>query len=65
MRFVAGFFRFWWDFIVGDSAALAIGGVAVLGLAYAMVESGMNLAAQVVVPIAVVATIVASLPMRR
>lgn len=65
MRFVAGFFRFWWDFIVGDSVALAIGGVAVLVLAYAMVESGMNLAAQVVVPVAVVATIVASLPMRR
>jgi hypothetical protein len=65
VRFVAGFFRFWWDFLVGDSAALAIGGVAVLVLAYAMVEADMNLVAQFVVPIAVVATIVASLPMRR
>jgi hypothetical protein len=31
MRFVAGFARFWWDFIVGDDWRIAAGVVAVLG----------------------------------
>ena len=30
MRFVAGFFRFWWDFIVGDDWKIAAGVAAVL-----------------------------------
>ncbi len=31
MRFVAGFARFWWDFVVGDDWRIAVGVVAVLG----------------------------------
>ena len=31
MRFVAGFARFWWDFVVGDDWRIAAGVVAVLG----------------------------------
>ena len=30
MRLVAGFFRFWWDFIVGDDWKIAAGVAAVL-----------------------------------
>jgi hypothetical protein len=61
MKLVVGFFRFWWDFLVGDSAALAVGGIAVLAIGYAMVESSMNLEAQIVLPLAVAATVGASL----
>jgi hypothetical protein len=31
VRFVVGFFRFWWDFIVGDDWRIAVGVVSVLG----------------------------------
>ena len=31
MRFVAGFARFWWDFVVGDDWRIAAGVIAVLG----------------------------------
>ena len=31
MRLVAGFARFWWDFVVGDDWRIAAGVVAVLG----------------------------------
>jgi hypothetical protein len=31
MRFVAGFGRFWWDFIVGDDWRIAAGVLVVLG----------------------------------
>ena len=30
MRYVTGFARFWYDFIVGDSVVLAIGGAGAL-----------------------------------
>jgi len=30
MRYVAGFFRFWWDFIVGDDWKIAAGVACVL-----------------------------------
>ena len=31
MRFVTGFARFWWDFVVGDDWRIAAGVVVVLG----------------------------------
>jgi hypothetical protein len=61
---VKGFFQFWWDFVVGDSVALAIGGLAVLAFGYAMVEAEMNLLAQVLLPVTVATTIALSLPRR-
>ena len=65
MKYVTGFLAFWWDFLVGDSAALALGGVAVLALGYALVELQLNHAAQIVLPLAVAATIWTSLPRGR
>ncbi len=32
MKYLVGVGRFWYDFIVGDSVVLAIGGVALLAL---------------------------------
>ena len=32
MRFLVGFLRFWYDFIVGDAWEIAAGAVAVLGI---------------------------------
>jgi hypothetical protein len=32
MRFLIGFFRFWYDFIIGDSWEIAAGVVAVLAI---------------------------------
>jgi hypothetical protein len=39
-RFVAGFMRFWWDFIVGDDWRIAAGVVVVLGVGALLVAGG-------------------------
>jgi hypothetical protein len=39
MRLVAGFARFWWDFIVGDDWRIAAGVVLVLGVGAVLVSS--------------------------
>jgi hypothetical protein len=39
VRFVRGFGRFWYDFIIGDDWRIALGVVAVLALAAAAVAS--------------------------
>jgi hypothetical protein len=39
MRFLRGFARFWWDFIVGDDWRIAAGVGVVLGLGAALVAS--------------------------
>jgi hypothetical protein len=62
MKYVIGFGRFWYDFIVGDSVFLAIGGVAMLALGYALVEAGAASVAEVVLPLVVAATLIVSLP---
>src|SRR5262245_57713723 len=62
MSFLAAFGRFWWDFIVGDSIVLAIGGVAILLLAWAFESAGLAGAAEVALPLAVLATLWVSLP---
>jgi hypothetical protein len=64
MKYLKGLCHFWWDFLVGDSVALAIGGIAVLGLGYAMVEADMNVAAQIALPLTAAATIAVSVPRR-
>jgi hypothetical protein len=61
MRYVVGFGRFWYDFIVGDSVALAIGGVAVLVLGWVLVTAGAGAAAEILLPLIVVATLAVSL----
>jgi hypothetical protein len=61
MKYVKGFGYFWYDFLVGDSAALAVGGVGALLLAYLAVLAGAAALAEVVLPFVVIATIIASL----
>ena len=65
MKYVKGFGAFWWDFIVGDSVVLAIGGVGSLALAYGIVQAGNATLPQFILPIIVFGAIAASLPLRR
>jgi hypothetical protein len=65
VKYIAGFGRFWWDFIVGDSAVLAVGGVGVLAVAYALVQAGNAFIPEFVLPLGVIAAVALSLPLRR
>lgn len=42
MRFVVGFGRFWYEFIVGDDWRIAIGAVVALGATGALAHHGYN-----------------------
>ena len=59
MRYVVAFFRFWWDFIVGDDWRVAAAIIA--GLALTAVVAGSDAAAWWVMPVAVVLALFASL----
>jgi hypothetical protein len=61
MKYVVGFCLFWWDFIVGDSIVLALGGIIALVGAFALAHGGFGTAAEVMLPAAVVVTLVAAL----
>jgi hypothetical protein len=61
MKYIQAFGAFWYDFIVGDSIILAIGGVTALVLGYLVVLAGAAALAEVVLPLVVVATIILSL----
>jgi hypothetical protein len=65
MKYVAGFFQFWYDFIVGDSVLLAIGGVSVMVLGYLLVQAEADVAAEVLLPLIVIGAVAASLPRKR
>jgi hypothetical protein len=66
VKYIIAFGRFWYDFIVGDSAVLAVGGVAVLLVGWALARSAGDLAATILLPLVVIATLAASLlPARR
>jgi hypothetical protein len=63
MRFVRGFGRFWFDFIVGDDWRIALGVVLVLGLG-ALLVAADALAAELLMPLlagAIVAVVAASI----
>ena len=62
MKYLKGFGLFWYDFLVGDSIFLAIGGVLILAMGFALVELHAQTLAEIVLPAAVVATIFMSLP---
>jgi SNF family Na+-dependent transporter len=62
---VTGFFRFWYDFIVGDSVLLAVGGALVLLLGYLGVQAGIDKAAEVMLPLVAIGAVAVSLPRRR
>ena len=42
MRYVRGFLRFWWDFIVGDDWRVAAGLAVALGLTWLLADNGMT-----------------------
>lgn len=61
MKHVAAFGKFWWDFIVGDSIVLAIGGAGVLVLGALLVQGGQHGLAEVALPSIVIVTLAGSL----
>ena len=65
MKYLAAFGRFWYDFIVGDSVVLAIGVPVALVVAYGAVKvEGGGLVAEILLPLIVILTLLASLPLR-
>jgi hypothetical protein len=60
MRWLVGFGRFWWDFVVGDSPVLAAGAALVLVLNALLVAAGAESFAQVMLPLTVVVTLALS-----
>jgi hypothetical protein len=62
MKYVKGFFLFWYDFLVGDSALLAIGGIAIIVAGYLLVQAHATVGAEVILPVLAIGTIVLSLP---
>jgi hypothetical protein len=60
MKWLTAFGRFWWDFIVGDSVILAVGGATVLILGAILVEAGADTLVQVALPLGVAATLALS-----
>ena len=53
-RIVAGFGRFWWDFLVGDTPELFVGAVVVVGLVALMcIDHSLRTVAAVIMPVLV------------
>lgn len=61
MKWITAFGRFWYDFIVGDSVELAIGGCTVIALGALIVWLGFAIAAEIAMPLLVAATLAISL----
>jgi hypothetical protein len=59
MRFIKGFARFWYDFIIGDDWTVAVGVVIALALTALLAHNGV--AAWWLMPLAVVAMLALSL----
>jgi hypothetical protein len=59
VRYVVGFLRFWYDFIVGDDWRIAVSVAAAIGLAAVLV--GWGISAWWLMPIAVVTILLSSL----
>ena len=59
MKYLVGFFRFWYDFIVGDDWTVAAGVVVALALAGALAHRGV--AAWWVVPAAILVLLAESI----
>jgi hypothetical protein len=60
-NFVRAFALFWYDFIVGDSMTLALGTAVVVGLAFVVTLASDTGLVEVALPLAVAATLYASL----
>jgi len=62
MRYLRGFGRFWFDFIVGDDWRIAAGVVAALGLGALALRAGLSHALlAVLVAVAMIAVVMVSL----
>jgi hypothetical protein len=61
MNFVKRFLAFWYDFIVGDDWAVAAGVVVLLAATGAFVQSNLNTAAWLLMPVGVVLVLAISL----
>ncbi|MBM4411643.1 MAG: hypothetical protein FJ037_10080 [Chloroflexi bacterium] len=61
MKYIVGFGRFWYDFIVGDSAVLAIGGAAALVVGALLARADLTHVADVALPVLVTGTLAVSL----
>jgi hypothetical protein len=59
VRYVVGFLRFWYDFVVGDDWRIALSVAAAIGLTAVLVSWGIS--AWWLIPIAVVAIVLTSL----
>ena len=59
MKYVVGFLRFWYEFIVGDDWRIALSVAAAIGLTAAL--AGWGISAWWLMPIAVVAILLSSL----
>ena len=59
MRYVVGFLRFWYDFVVGDDWRIALSVAVAIGLTAVLVSWGIT--AWWLMPIAVVAILLSSL----
>jgi hypothetical protein len=57
-RYLKAFGRFWWEFLVGDTPEIALGGVLVLGLAFWLDED--RILATILLPAAVAALLTIS-----
>jgi hypothetical protein len=44
MRYLTGFFRFWYDFLIGDSWQIAAGVALVIGLTWLLIKAMPQLA---------------------
>lgn len=56
MKYIVSFARFWYDFIVGDSITLAIGGAGSLAIGVLLVHFNDGRLAEFAVPVVVLAT---------
>jgi uncharacterized membrane protein YqgA involved in biofilm formation len=65
MNYLKAFGYFWYDFIVGDSVLLAVGGVLVVAIAWGLVELDASKAAEIAAPVIVIGTLWVSLPHRK
>jgi hypothetical protein len=61
MSWLGRFAVFWYDFIVGDSAVLAIGAVAALAVTAGLIRAGMAAMAPALLPVLVAITLAISL----
>ena len=60
-RFLVGFARFWYDFLVGDSLPLALGAIAICVFAIAADRSSIHGAMEFLLPALVLVTLALSL----